>query len=100
MNKKPLYHCSAQNLGFIILTIFASINFIFKINNALLTIQAGGVLHNVQCSIFAIKISVSMDTNNYVYNIINYPLIPLLVGGIYNILIMVKNRSNKDIINS
>lgn len=71
-----------------------------QICSALLTIKGGGILNNVQYTIFELKISVTRDTYSNVYSIGNYPLVPILAGIIYNIYILVKNHRTKDKINS
>lgn len=94
MNRKLLLENSNRNLGFGVLTILATINFMVQIYTSLLTIR-GGVLNNIQYSIFALTISVTQDSYSHVYTIVNYPLIPILVSIIYNIYIIFKNYRNK-----
>lgn len=100
MDKRFVYNCSTQNLSFWIIAIFAVLTFMMQICSALLIIKGGGILNNVQYTIFELKISVTRDTYNHVYSIGNYPLIPILGGVIYNICIIVKNRCIKDKIDS
>ncbi len=100
MNNKLVFDCSTRNLSFGIITIFTILTFMMQICSALLTIKGGGVLNNVQYTLFELKISVTRDTYSHVYNIGNYPLIPILGGAIYNIYIIVKNHRSKDKVNS
>lgn len=95
MNKRLVYNCSTKNLFFLIMTIFATLTFIMQIYSSLLTIKGGGILNNIQYTIFGLKINVTRDTYSHVYNIMNYPLIPITYGVIYNIYIIVKNHMAK-----
>jgi hypothetical protein len=79
-----------------IIVLFATLTFMMKICSALNTIIGGGVLNSVQYSIFELKISVTRGTYSHVYNIGNYPLIPVLCGVIYNIYIIVKGYRGKN----
>jgi hypothetical protein len=96
MNKKLVYNCSTQNLCFGILTIFATLSFMMQICNALLIIKGGGALNNVQYTIFELKISITRDTYSHIYKIVNYPLIPILGGVIYNIYNIARNHWRKE----
>jgi len=96
MNKKLLEHCTSRNITFGILTIFAMISFIIEIHNALFDIKVGAVLNYVQYTIFALKISVTLGTYTHVSNIFIYPLIPIIGGIIYNIVIIIISHTQKE----
>ncbi len=100
MNKKLLYKLVYRNLSFGFLTIIATLYFMIQIFTTLLPIRSGGILTNIQYNIFGLKISVVEDTYSHVYNIFNYPLLPILAGVIYNIYIIIKNHRNKDNVSS
>jgi hypothetical protein len=78
------------------MVIFATLSFMMQLKSALLTIKYGGVLNDVQYTLFQLKISISYDTYSQNYNIGNYPLIPILAGVLYNIYIIVKKLMIKD----
>ena len=102
MNKKSNSEIAYRNLTFLIISIFATIYFMMEVTSALHTIKYNGMLGNVQYTIFQLKITVTndLDGSNYLYNIFNYPLIPISAGLIYNIYIMIKGFRNRNIINS
>ncbi len=100
MSKRLVYNCSTRNLYLGIMTIYATIIFMMQIYSALLTIKGEGTLTNIQYTIFELKISVTRESYSPVYSIYNYPLIPILVGIVYNIYCTVKNYCIKDKINS
>jgi hypothetical protein len=70
-----------------------------QLYSALYTISGGGVLNDIQYTIFQIKINVTRDTYSHVYNIVNYPLLPIFTGILYNIYCMIKNRKIKATVN-
>ncbi len=100
MNKKSVFNCASRNIYFGIVTIVATFTFMMQICNALLTIEGGGILNYVHYTLFVISISITRDTYSQVYNIVNYPLIPILIGIIYNVYIIIKNNKNKEKVNS
>jgi len=99
MNKKSHSEIANKNLMFLIITIFATMTFMLRVSSALSTIKGMGTLDNIQYTIFYLKITVTNDLfgkHNYLYNIFNYPLIPISIGVIYNIYIVVKNYINRN----
>jgi hypothetical protein len=88
-----------RNLEFFIVAVGASLTFLMQIHSALFSITGGGVINNVQYSIFHIEIDVSFNTTfSHVYDIWNYPLIPIFAGLIYNAYALFKNYKTKDIL--
>ena len=100
MNRKLFDNLLSRNICFGILTIIAMIKFVIQISNPLFNLSHGFVLNNVQYTIFEMKISETMGTYTHEYNIFYYPLIPILVGMIYNIYIIIKCHRNEDDVNS
>jgi len=99
MNDKAHSKIASKNLTFLIITIFATMTFMLQVCSALSTIKGMGTLNNIQYTIFQLKITVTNDLfgkHNYLYNIFNYPLIPISIGVIYNIYIVVKNYINEN----
>ena len=100
MNKKSLRQYLGTNLSFGIMTIFSTLTFMMQICSALITIKGGGVLNNIDYTLFQLKISITRDTYSHVYTIGNYPLIPIVGGLIYNSYIMLKNHKIKNKVDS
>jgi len=101
LNKKSVHRCLNVNLNIAIITIFQTLFFMKQIRDTLLMTgsHGTGVLNDVGYTIFALKISITFGTECQVYNIINYPLILLVIGVLYNLYIYSKYHRNKDKIN-
>lgn len=96
MDKKMAAKVANKNLSFIIVTIFAILTCIMALDRAIIPLKNGGMLNNVEYTLFYVKIDVSAKTYRDVYTIGNYPLIPIVGGIIYNSYISIKNRKHKE----
>jgi len=96
MNKKVFSKIIGRNLNFAIVTLFTLLIFINQLVSALSTIEYGGQLNSFKYSVIMIELDVTNRGYNNVYEIGNYPLIPIVAGVIYNIYIYIKVNLNKD----
>jgi len=92
MNKKTDSRYLYSNISILIITIFATLTFVMQINSDLRLIEVRGVLNNIQYSILQIKLNETIGTYNTVYSILNYPLIPMVGGILFNIYAIIKNH--------
>lgn len=100
MDKKADSKYLYSNISFLIMVIFATFTFTLRIYSALQLIVGKGVLNNIQYSILEIKLNETLGTYNTVYSIVNYPLITICGGILFNIYAIIKNyllnkQSNK-----
>ena len=98
MNKKLISQVINKNLSFLVFSILTTLYFMRDVNQALYTPNDMGPLtiNSVGYTLFNLKIDVIHGSFHNLYIINNYPLIPLLMGIIYNIYILVKIYRNKD----
>lgn len=96
LDKKMFSKVIGKNLYFIFLTVFTLFMSIRELRNALSTIEYGGQLNSFKYSIIMIKLDVTNRDYNHVYEIGNYPLIPIAAGVIYNGYFYIKIKLKKD----
>lgn len=96
LNKKMFSKIIGKNLYFIFLTVFTLFMSIRELRNALSTIEYGGQLNSFKYSVIILKLDVTNRDYNHVYEIGNYPLIPIAAGIIYNVYFYIKVNLNKD----
>jgi hypothetical protein len=80
MDRKLFYRILNQNIGFFILTIFATITFIMQIDNALSTVKGGGILNIIDYTILGLKMTVTMDKYNQVKEGMTYEQVKAILG--------------------
>lgn len=95
MDKKLNDSIIRINLIFLILSILAAVMFVVKVGSSLYRITCGGILYDVNFTIFLLKIYATDYHNNSTYIIFNYPLIPIGAAIIYNLFAMIKNNKEK-----
>ncbi len=96
MNEKVFSKIICKNISFIIMTLLALYMSINRLRSPLYIIENGGQLNSFKFSIIMLKLDVTNRGYNHIYEIGNYPLIPIIVGIIYNIYIYIKINLNKD----
>lgn len=96
MDKKKCFAIGGRNLNFLVVVFFATITFMMQISTTFDVLRFDGPIINISYNIFRVKIA----TATAYRNIPNYPLIPIIPGIIYNIFVMIKNRSKGEEVES
>ncbi|EHJ00421.1 hypothetical protein CDLVIII_3876 [Clostridium sp. DL-VIII] len=99
MNNKLSLRVISRNLYILVFTILTTVNFMRDVNQALYKpeyIAETLNINSVEYSLLSLKIDVIHGSLHKLYTIYNYPLIPIIIGIIYNIYFLVKIYRNKD----
>ncbi|MBW7573023.1 hypothetical protein [Caproiciproducens faecalis] len=98
MDQKLLLHVLGRNLFILAFTIIMTGYFMRDVRQALYipanmgTLSVGGV----QYTPLQMNIDVIQNGSHTLYSVLNYPLIPLILGAVYNLYVAVKIFLQKD----
>jgi hypothetical protein len=97
MNKKIASKIASQNIYFLILLILTITFFMKDVNQAFYTPNDIGELsiNSVGYNLLNLKIDVVERGQHTLHTIYNYPLIPIVIGIIYNIYNLLYINKNK-----